>query len=382
MPEFKIPQQILETGFLSLADSIISGSLTLASGALVFPDGTEQTTAGGGGGSGTPGGSTGQIQYNNNGVFGGTSTITFVGGTLRATGSFSGSLTGQLTGTASFVTGSTFTGTNIALSSSFAISSSRATSSSFAATSSFVTNLNQTLTVGNITNTPAKENTLNVYPPITSVEGEGGQILLAASGGLYTSAAMLDNWQNQFRVLKGTNTEGSTVAYIITNLETGNTQFAGAVTASAYSGLPNDYLYATRNTSQNIPGEANWANRDIIFNNLVASKGISYNTGTGIASLTGGKVYRITARLAWSAAGNYTLQFSCYNSSNSQLGPTVQTVQPTDPSYNISDGTLDFIYAPGSNTDVKIRTTGNTTALDGESIRGDLNTQLIIQQIA
>jgi len=49
MPEFKTPQQILETGFLSLADSIISGSLTLASGALVFPDGTEQTTAGGGG---------------------------------------------------------------------------------------------------------------------------------------------------------------------------------------------------------------------------------------------------------------------------------------------------------------------------------------------
>jgi hypothetical protein len=139
MPEFKIPQQILETGFLSLADSIISGSLTLASGALVFPDGTEQTTAGGGGGSGTPGGSTGQIQYNNNGAFGGTSTITFVGDTLRATGSFSGSLTGQLLGTASFVTGSIFTGTNIALSSSFTISSSIATSASFAISSSNAT---------------------------------------------------------------------------------------------------------------------------------------------------------------------------------------------------------------------------------------------------
>jgi hypothetical protein len=103
MPEFKIPQQILETGFLSLADSIISGSLTLASGALVFSDGTEQSTAGGGG-SGTPGGSSGEIQYNNAGAFGGVSTLTFVGGTLRATGSFSGSLTGQLTGTASFTT--------------------------------------------------------------------------------------------------------------------------------------------------------------------------------------------------------------------------------------------------------------------------------------
>jgi hypothetical protein len=30
----------------------------------------------------------------------------------------------------------------------------------------------------------------------------------------------------------------------------------------------------------------------------------------------------------------------------------------------------------------KIRTTNNTTALTGESIRGNLNTQFIIQQIA
>ena len=95
-----------------------------------------------------------------------------------------------------------------------------------------------------------------------------------------------------------------------------------------------------------------------------------------------GKVYRITARLAWSAGGVYLFQFSCYNSSNIILGPTVEIVQSTNTSNNISDGTLDFIYAPGSNVDIKIRTTANTTALSGEIIRGDLNTQLIIQQIA
>ena len=56
---------------------------------------------GGGGGGGTPGGLTGQIQYNNAGAFGGVSTLIFDGTTLRATGSFSGSFTGILIGTAS-----------------------------------------------------------------------------------------------------------------------------------------------------------------------------------------------------------------------------------------------------------------------------------------
>jgi hypothetical protein len=165
------------------------------------------------------------------------------------------------------------------------------------------------------------------------------------------------------------------------NLQTGDTQFVGAVTASAFSGLPNSYLYASRTTNQTIPS-GNWANRDILFNTVVSGNGISYDSGTGLASLTAGKVYRITARLAWASLAVYLLQFSCYDSSDVQLGPTVEIVQASNTSNNISDGTLDFIYVPASNTTIKIRTTANTTALSGEYIRGDLNTQLIIQQIA
>ena len=240
---------------------------------------------------------------------------------------------------------------------------------------------NGSLTVGSATTSSNTENTLNIYPPPAGGTGEGGQILFAASGGLYTSASMIDNYQNQFRILKGTNTGGSTTGYFTMNLDTGASQFLGPVTASAYSGLPNDYLYVTRNTNQTI-GSGTWANRDIIFNNIDVTKGIAYNVGTGLASLTGGKIYRITARLAWSAAAPYLLQYSCYTSADTQIGPTVEIVQSTNTSNNISDGTLDFIYAPGSNTDIKIRTTNNTSALTGEFIRGDLNTQLIIQQIA
>jgi len=237
------------------------------------------------------------------------------------------------------------------------------------------------IVVGNATSTPSAENSLNVYPPLAGGVGEGGQILLAASGGLYTSASMIDNWQNQFRILKGTNTGGSTAGYFYMNLDNGNTQFTGAVTASAFSGLPNDYLYATRSGSSQTVGSA-WANTDIIFNNVAVSKGITYNTSTGIASLTGGKVYRITARLAWGAAATYNLQFSCYTSANTQIGPTTEVVQASNATSNISDGTCEFIYAPGSNTDIKIRCTSNNTALSGETVRADLNTQFIIQQIA
>jgi hypothetical protein len=296
---------------------------------------------------------------------------------LSNTGSFSGSFIGSHTGsfTGSF-TGSLF-GT-----SSFAVSASRTISSSFASTSSYVNTLNQAVTIGNVTSTPSTENTLNIYPSFAGGTGEGGQILLAASGGLYTSASMLDTWQDQFRILRGSNTGGSNASLVYINLQSGNTQFVGAVTASAYSGLPNDYLYVTLNTNQTIPPPQTWANKDVFFDTIVAVKGIPYNPVAGTATLTGGKVYRITSRLAWSAASVYLLQYSCYDSADLQIGPTVEIVQSTNGSNNISDGTLDFIYAPGGNTDIKIRTTNNTSALSGEFIRGDLNTQLIIQQIA
>jgi hypothetical protein len=253
-----------------------------------------------------------------------------------------------------------------------------------AVTASSVSTLNQNVIItgsiaigtGSVGN---GENNLLLGPPPAGGTGEGGQIAFLSTGGSYTSSSFIDNWQNQFRILKGPGAT-STVGLMYMNLQSGNTQFVGAVTASAYNGLPNDYLYVTRNTDQTVV--TNWISTDIIFNNSVTSKGITYNTGTGIASLTAGRVYRITARLAWTAAAAYLLEFSCYSSSNAQLGPTTQIVQSTNGSNNISDGTLDFIYAPSTNSDIKIRTTANTTALSGEKIRGDLNTQLIIQQIA
>jgi hypothetical protein len=53
------------------------------------------------------GGSNTQIQYNNNGLFGGVPSITYNGSTLQATGSFSGTFSGSLTGSLTIINGST-----------------------------------------------------------------------------------------------------------------------------------------------------------------------------------------------------------------------------------------------------------------------------------
>ena len=200
---------------------------------------------------------------------------------------------------------------------------------------------------------------------------EGGEMFLnkPVTNTSIDTGVTIDVFQNRLRFFES----GGTVrgGYIdITDLQ------AGVATNLA----PYRYLYVTRlTTTQTIPGGENWANRDIIFNNQVVSRGISYNTSTGRATLAPG-VYRISAQLAWSAAATYIIQFSCYDSSNNQLGPTVEQIQPTS-NANVSSGDLDFIYTVTSTIDVKIRTNNSTTALSGEYIRTDLNTQMIIQQI-
>ena len=200
---------------------------------------------------------------------------------------------------------------------------------------------------------------------------EGGEMLISkpvTNTSISGTGVTVDVFRNRYRIFEqGGSARG---AYIdITDLEAGvNVNLA-----------PWRYLYVTRATSNQTVGSS-WANTDIIFNNQAVSKGITYNTSTGRATLLPG-VYRITAQVAWQAASAYILQFSCYDSSNNQLGPTVEMIQATNTTNNISNGYLDFIYTAASQIDVKIRTTSATNALSGEQIRFDLNTAMIIQQI-
>ena len=88
------------------------------------------------------------------------------------------------------------------------------------------------------------ENALVVGLPPAGGAGEGGQILLQASGGLYTSASMLDNYQNRFRILRGTNVS-SDAEYFNVNLHNGQITFnkysgSGAFTGTAAANLAVD----------------------------------------------------------------------------------------------------------------------------------------------
>ena len=148
--------------------------------------------------------------------------------------SYTGSFTGSFSGT--------FTSASYALSSSFALSSSRAVTSSNSLTSSYLNTLNQnvlitgSLTVGS-TSLGASENTLVVGPAPGGGAGEGGQILLAASGGVYTSASMIDTYQDQFRVLRGTNA-GSDAFKFKVDLHTGQVQMPNYNSGTAFTGAP------------------------------------------------------------------------------------------------------------------------------------------------
>jgi len=135
-------------------------------------------------------------------------------------------LTGSLFGTASwatnFITGSV-------------------TSASFASTASFVNTLNQnvvitgSLTIGTGSGNSAAENTLTIGPAGAGGSGEGGQLLLMAKSDGFTSASMLDTYQNRFRLLRGTNT-GSTGEVFSANLNSGQIVFPSYTSVGAFSG--------------------------------------------------------------------------------------------------------------------------------------------------
>ena len=65
--------------------------------------------------------------------------------------------------------------------------------------------------------------------------GEGGQLGFNASGGTYTSASFIDNWQNKARLLKGTNT-ASTGLLAQWDIHTTQMQLAGYTAASSFPG--------------------------------------------------------------------------------------------------------------------------------------------------
>lgn len=109
-----------------------------------------------------------------------------------------------------------------------------------ARTASFVNTLNQNviitggLAIGT-SSLGSTENALVVGLPPAGGVGEGGQILLQASGGLYTTASMIDNYQNKFRILRGTNASSDAFKFQV-DMHTGQVSIPNYNSATALTG--------------------------------------------------------------------------------------------------------------------------------------------------
>ena len=174
------------------------------------------------------------------------------------------------------------------------VSSLNSKTGSYATTGSNAFIGNQTIS-GNLTigsASVATENTLLIGPPPAGGTGEGGQILLAASGGLYTSASMLDNWQNSTRLLRGSNA-GSDAVVTQWNMHTKQISFPAYNSVSAFSGT------AIANLAV-----------DNIGNILTVSTSVgSVFPYTGIASINGGLL----------VTGSITASGAIYAQANGQM---------------------------------------------------------------
>ena len=152
-------------------------------------------------------------------------------GSLSAT-SFSGSLFGTASWSTNAVTASFITTAQTA---SYVLN---AVSASFVSTASFVTTLNQNVVITGsaaiATSTIGpSENTLTLGARDSI--NEGGQLGFNAPGGTYTSASMIDVYQNQIRILRGTNA-GSDALVTQWNLHTKQMQLPAYTNASSFTG--------------------------------------------------------------------------------------------------------------------------------------------------
>jgi hypothetical protein len=130
-----------------------------------------------------------------------------------------------------------------------------------------------------------------------------------------------------------------------------------------------DYLYAFRNAGLAVQT----ANTVWTLPTVNANSGISYDTTTGNLSLTGGKTYRIslnsveyTAPLGTAVPDYLTFGWVAGNSFT-EINSSIKGTIPPDvnggsgSTYTFGSGTLEFLYAPGANANIRLATINGST---------------------
>ena len=202
----------------------------------------------------SPGGSNGQIQYRLSSTqFGGVSSLTFTGGILRATGSFTGSLIGELIGTSSWAVSSSraITASN-ALTASFLptgtynITASWAQSSSRAITSSYVTGSSFTSTNPALSSSYA----LTASYALTSAGGTSVTIINNANNNIITATGAANTLNGESNLTF----DGSTLAVtgrVTATSFTGSLQGTSSWAASSSRAITASYALVSSGTIEN-----------------------------------------------------------------------------------------------------------------------------------
>jgi hypothetical protein len=152
---------------------------------------------GGSGGGGTPGGSSGQIQYNSAGSFGGVPTLTY-DGILHVTGGFKGNLDGNAATATYATTAGSATTANYATTAGSAISASYAATASYFITSSVTFSTTASFATSSISASYATTASLPLQgvisatvnsSTITFIKGDGTTFPITVAQGVATSTA-------------------------------------------------------------------------------------------------------------------------------------------------------------------------------------------------
>jgi hypothetical protein len=135
----------------------------------------------------------------------------------------------------------------------------------------------------------------------------------------------------------------------ITLSNSGNGKLTVTSPSGSFSIGPSSFTQVAYNTDTTI------SSGDLIFDGFVATGTIAYNNSNGEFSLNGGKVYRISIGLSPTLQENTFFEFAVVDSSNNALSKAFQAISINGSYTNGNTGALEFIYAPVSDINIKIR---------------------------
>jgi hypothetical protein len=192
------------------------------------------------------------------------------------------------------------------------------------------------------------ENTIVVGPSPAGGTGEGGQILLQAAGGSYTSASMIDNYQNRFRILKGTNASSDSEPFSL-NLHSGQLTINKYTGSGAFTGTAAANL-AVDSSGNVITVAAGGGGGSVTINNnvdnyLITATGTA-NTLNGEANLQfNGSAFTITGSLT--VITGSSIEFQVTNT-GVRIGNIISDIHTITGSLNISGSVTGSLFGTAS----------------------------------